>query len=54
MHIVVRKVTVKDIILLALMARVTFREAFGHLFHDNETLISFFAKSFSIEALTKK
>lgn len=54
MNILVRKATVKDVIPLALLARVTFREAFGHLFHNNENLISYFAKSFSIEALTKK
>lgn len=53
-QIVIKKATVKDVISLALLARVTFREAFGHLFTDNQNLIDYFAKSFSIQALTKK
>ena len=52
--IVIRKATTKDVIALALLARVTFREAFGHLFKDNQNLIYYFNKSFSIDALIEK
>ena len=53
-QIVIKKATVKNVIPLALLARVTFREAFGHLFTDNQNLIDYFAKSFSIGAMTEK
>jgi ribosomal protein S18 acetylase RimI-like enzyme len=52
--IIIRKATTEDAISLALLARVTFREAFGHLFKDNQNLIDYFAKSFSIKSLTNK
>ena len=45
-QIVIRKATVKDVIPLALLARVTFREAFGHLFTDNQNLIDYFSNYF--------
>ncbi len=53
-HIVIRKATVEDVDSIALLARVTFREAFGHLFTDNQNLIDYFATTFSIKALTTK
>ena len=53
-NIIVRKATTKDVIAIALLARVTFREAFGHLFKDNQNLIDYFVKSFSIASLTSK
>ena len=53
-HIIIRKATTEDVIPIALLARVTFREAFGHLFKDNQNLVDYFAKSFSIASLTTK
>jgi ribosomal protein S18 acetylase RimI-like enzyme len=53
-NIAIRKATTEDVIALALLCRVTFREAFGHLFEDTQNLIDYFAKSFSISALTDK
>lgn len=53
-QIIIRKVTTADVVSLALLARVTFREAFGYLFQDDQNLIDYFAKSFSIKSLTAK
>jgi ribosomal protein S18 acetylase RimI-like enzyme len=53
-QIAIRKATTADVIALALLARVTFREAFGYLFEDNQNLIHYFGKSFSIASLTAK
>ena len=52
--IIIRKATIEDVISIALLTRVTFREAFGHLFKDKQNLIDYFAKSFSIANLTSK
>ncbi len=51
---IIRKARTEDVVSLALLARVTFREAFGHLFNDNQNLIDYFAKAFSIKRLTAK
>lgn len=53
-NIIIRKATFEDVIALTLLGRVTFREAFGHLFEDNQNLIDYFAKTFSVTALIDK
>jgi len=53
-NISIRKATTEDVVSIALLARVTFREAFGHLFTNNQNLVGYFAESFSIKALTEK
>ena len=53
-NITIRKASTDDLVAIALLARVTFREAFGHLFIDDQNLIDYFSKTFSIDALTKK
>ena len=53
-ELIIRKATIDDVVYIALLTRITFREAFGHLFKDNQNLIDYFAKSFSIESLTTK
>ncbi|GAA3613856.1 hypothetical protein Q4Q39_03245 [Flavivirga amylovorans] len=53
-HIVVRRATIQDVTSLTLLARVTFREAFGTFFKDNQTLIDYFDTSFSIKVMTAK
>ena len=52
--LIIRKATVEDVKYLALLTRITFREAFGYLFKDDQNLIDYFAKSFSIQSLNVK
>jgi len=52
--IIIRKATSNDVVHLALLTRITFREAFGHLFLDDQNLIDYFDKSFSVDGLIDK
>ncbi len=53
-QVTIRKATLDDVPVLGLLARVTFREAFGHLFIENQNLLDYFDKTFSFDALTDK
>ncbi len=53
-NLVIRKATLKDVVPLALLARVTFREAFGKYFRNEQDLKMYFNESFSIQSLKAK
>lgn len=48
MNINIRKATLEDAEYVALLARITFREAFGHVWTDNKILLEYFADTFSV------
>ncbi len=49
----VRLATKKDAIFIALLARVTFTETFGHLFRDRQDLITYYGETFSVDKIEK-
>ena len=51
METVIRKADVSDAIILALLGQVSFREAFGHFWTDEEVLRKYFKKTFSVSKL---
>lgn len=50
MKIEIRKATSEDVVLVALLSRTTFKEAFGHVWGD--TLADYLASTFSVEKLS--
>lgn len=52
MKIIIRKATLADAQLIALIARISFREAFGHVWTDNKVLLDYFASTFSVAKIT--
>lgn len=51
MNIEVRKATVNDASLVALLARISFREAFGHVWTDETVLKNYLASTFSVNKI---
>lgn len=51
MNITIRKATKEDSPLLALLARVTFRQAFNHFWNDEVVLRDYFNKTFSVKKM---
>lgn len=49
--ILVRKATLEDAVYIALLARITFTEAFSHLFHNKQHLLDYYHKAFSVEKI---
>lgn len=47
METAIRKATPQDAVIVALLARITFREAFGHVW-DKEVLSNYFSSTFSV------
>lgn len=52
-HILVRLATTEDAAFIALLGRVTFTEAFGHLFRDHGDLREYYRKTFSVQKIRK-
>ena len=48
---IIREATISDVESIALLARVTFDESFGHLFRDRQDLLTYFEKTFSVEKI---
>ncbi len=47
----IRKATKADAPLIALLARITFSEAFGHLFRDKTDLLQYYEQTFSVSKI---
>ncbi|OUR93378.1 hypothetical protein A9Q87_05395 [Flavobacteriales bacterium 34_180_T64] len=47
----IRKATINDAEIIALLARVTFRESFGYLFSNQQDLIDYFEHTFSVDKI---
>ena len=52
-EIVIRKATAKDAEFIALLARVTFSETFGHFFKDKIDLFEYYERTFGVQKLRK-
>lgn len=50
-QIVVRKAKVEDAEIIALLARITFTETFGHLFRNKQDLLDYYDKTFSVSKI---
>lgn len=48
----IRKADCHDASIIALLARVTFDESFGHLFSDRNDLLAYFERTFHVDKLT--
>ncbi len=48
----IRKATVNDAPIIALLARTTFTESFGHLFNDKNDLLNYYESTFSVTKIT--
>lgn len=46
---IIREATIDDAQFIALLARITFDESFGHLFRDRQDLLTYFEKTFSVQ-----
>lgn len=49
--LIIRKATLDDAEIIALLARVTFRESFGYLFNDQQDLKDYFEITFSVKKI---
>lgn len=47
-NLIIRKATVSDAVIVALLARITFDETFGHHFSDRNDLLHYFETTFSV------
>lgn len=52
-EIIVRRAHIKDATYIALLGRFTFTETFGHLFSDQNDLLSYYNRTFSVEKIEK-
>jgi len=50
-HLVIRKAKLKDAEFIALLARTTFTETFGHYFRDHQDLLDYYDKTFSVSKI---
>jgi len=48
---IIREATIDDTQPIALLARITFDESFGHLFRDRQDLLTYFEKTFSVQKI---
>ena len=51
MNLKIRKANLQDAEILALLAQITFRQAFGHFLSDETILRNYFKKTFSVEKM---
>lgn len=51
MNIEIRKATEKDATVIALLAQITFRQAFNHFWNDEHVLHNYFKKTFSVNKM---
>jgi ribosomal protein S18 acetylase RimI-like enzyme len=49
--LVIRKAKLEDAEIIALLARITFTETFGHYFRDNQDLLDYYDKTFSVSKI---
>ncbi len=47
-QLVIRKAKIEDAEFIALLARITFTETFGHYFRNNQDLLDYYDKTFSV------
>ena len=50
-QIVIRKAKLEDAEFIALLARITFTETFGHYFRDHQDLLEYYDKTFSVSKI---
>lgn len=50
---IVREAAEKDAVLIALIARATFDETFGHLFRNRKGLLDYFDRTFSVKKIKR-
>lgn len=50
-NLIIRKATVADAEIVAILAQITFDETFGHHFRDRNDLINYFDTTFSVEKI---
>ena len=51
MKIIIRKATESDATIIALLAQITFRQAFNRFWNDEQLLRNYFKKTFSVEKM---
>jgi len=51
MKVVIKKATSTDATIIALLAQITFRQAFSHFWNDEQVLRNYFKKTFSVEKM---
>ncbi len=49
----IRRANILDAVIIALLARITFDETFGHLFKDRSVLLHYFDTTFSVDKIRK-
>jgi diamine N-acetyltransferase len=50
-QLVIRKANIDDAEFIALLARITFTETFGHYFRDNQDLLDYYDQTFSVSKI---
>lgn len=50
-HLIIRKAILEDAEFIALLARTTFTETFGHYFRSNQDLLDYYDKTFSVSKI---
>ncbi len=50
-QLVIRKAKLEDAEFIALLARITFTETFGHYFRDHQDLLDYYDKTFSVSKI---
>jgi ribosomal protein S18 acetylase RimI-like enzyme len=50
-QLIIRKAKLEDAEFIALLARITFTETFGHYFRNNQDLLDYYDKTFSISKI---
>lgn len=50
-HLIIRKAKLEDAEFIALLARTTFTETFGHYFRNNQDLLDYYDKTFSVSKI---
>ena len=50
-QLIIRKAKVEDAEFIALLARITFTETFGHYFRNNQDLLDYYDKTFSVSKI---
>tara|TARA_Y100000815_G_scaffold184128_1_gene167897 strand:- start:821 stop:1342 length:522 start_codon:yes stop_codon:yes gene_type:complete len=50
-HSTLKRATIEDASIIALLGRVTFTETFGHLFPDKSELLAYYDRTFSVEKI---
>jgi len=50
-HLIIRKAKLEDAEFIALLARTTFTETFGHYFRNNQDLLDYYDKTFNVSKI---